>query len=327
MIIKNLNHTQFEDIFSNIIDGKINKDDAKKILLEINDIGFKTPMFVGAMSVLKNRMKKINAPKNAIDVCGTGGDGLKTLNISTAVCFVVAACGVTVAKHGNKAISSKVGSADIFSALKIDILIDENIIEKNLREKKLCFLFAPLFHEALKNLAEIRKEIAQEFNVPTIFNFLGPLLNPANTQKQLIGVSRYDVMLPMLEALQINGLRSVYIVHGKDKMDEISLCDDSFLLKLEDGKICDEEIINPEKLGFKKVSIENLQGFDASYNAQKLTSLLQGEKSAYQEIVVLNAAYVLKLAGFVSDVENGVKMAKNAIDNGSALRVLQNLQQ
>lgn len=325
MNLKNLEHVQFEEIFRDIIDGKINKDDAKKILLEINEIGFKTPMFLGAMSVLKKRMKKIYAPKDAIDVCGTGGDGLETFNISTTVCFVVAACGVTVAKHGNKAISSKSGSADIFSALNIPILSDAKSIEENLREKKLCFLFAPFFHEALKHLAEIRKEIAQEFNVPTIFNFLGPVLNPTNTQRQLIGVSRYDVMMPMLEALKINGSKRVYIVHGKDKMDEITLCDDSFLLRLEDGKIYDEEIINPQNFGFRKVAIQDLQGFDANYNAQKLLALLQGEKSAYLEIVILNSAYALKLAGKVDNIEGGILMARKAIDDGIAMQVLQSL--
>ena len=199
MSFKNFNHGQFEEIFSNIIEQKISSAETKKILLALNDEGFSTQAFLGAVTALKSRMIKISAPENAIDVCGTGGDKLNTLNISTAVCFVVAAAaGVTVAKHGNKAISSQSGSADIFSELGIKISADISEIENNLREKKLCFLFAPFFHQSLKNLAVARKEIVQEFGVPTIFNYLGPLLNPANTSLQLIGTSKKSTMLPML---------------------------------------------------------------------------------------------------------------------------------
>ncbi|HLD77353.1 MAG TPA: anthranilate phosphoribosyltransferase [Rickettsiales bacterium] len=325
MQLKNLDYTSFEQIFADIIDGKIDKISAKKILLEINDIGFQTATFLGAMHVLKKRMKKINAPKNAIDVCGTGGDCLNTLNISTAVCFVVAACGIIVAKHGNKAISSKSGSADIFKELGVEILSDVLAIEKNLREKKLCFLFAPFFHESLKNLVEIRKEIADEFNVPTIFNYLGPLLNPANVKKQFIGTSKKETMLPMLEALKINGSEAVYIVHGFDKMDEITLCDNSYFLKFENNKISEEEIINPQDFGFKKIALDELKGGDAKYNAQKLIDLLACKKSAYRDIVLLNSAFALKLSGVAKDVNSALNMACQAIDGGKARKILQDL--
>ncbi len=324
MGLKNFNSEQFEDLFSNIIDQKIAKSDIKKILLEINDNGYSSHSFLGAMACLKKRMRKINAPQNAVDVCGTGGDGLETLNISTAVCFVVAAADIVVAKHGNKAISSKSGSADIFVELGIKISSEINEIEKNLREKKLCFLFAPFFHESLRNLAEIRKEIAQEFNMPTIFNYLGPLLNPANTALQMIGTSKQQTMLPMIQALKINGSKRVYVVHGFDKMDEITICDKSYLLKLDDGKIS-EEIIDPQDYAIAKTSIEALKGKDPSYNAKKLLQLFLGEKSAYRDIVVLNSAFVLQLANPQISITDAITEVQNLIDSGKAYQVLSQL--
>ena len=315
----NLTSKNYEEIFDQIIDLKIDDSEIKKFLLDLNEKNLPENAFIGAVSALRKRMKKISAPKNAIDVCGTGGDKLNTLNISTAVCFVVAGAGVPVAKHGNKAISSNSGSADIFSELGIKISSEISEIEKNLREKNLCFLFAPFFHEALKNVAEIRKSLA----IPTIFNFLGPLLNPANTSFQLIGTAKKDVMKKMLAAQQ--NAQKIYIVHGFDGMDEISLCADSYLLRLENGKIFDEEIINPQKFGFKKIELEALKGKDPKHNAQKLIALLQGEKSAYRDIVILNSAFALKLANKVATIEEGVELAKSMLDEGKATKILEDL--
>jgi len=315
----NLTSKNYEEIFDQIIDLKIDDLEIKKFLLDLNEKNLPENAFIGAVSALRKRMKKISAPQNAIDVCGTGGDKLNTLNISTAVCFVIAAAGVPVAKHGNKAISSNSGSADIFFELGIKISSEISEIEKNLREKNLCFLFAPFFHEALKNVAEIRKSLA----IPTIFNFLGPLLNPANTSFQLIGTARKDVMKKMLAAQQ--NAQKIYIVHGFDGMDEISLCADSYLLRLENGKIFDEEIINPQKFGFKKIELEALKGKDPKHNAQKLITLLQGEKSAYRDIVILNSAFALKLANKVETIEEGVELAKSILDNGMATKILEDL--
>lgn len=315
--LQTLSPQNFEEIFDQIIENKISDYEIKNFLLALNDANLPANSFIGAVSSLKKRMKKISAPANAIDVCGTGGDKLNTLNISTAVCFVVAASGVPVAKHGNKAISSQSGSADIFSELGVKISSEISEIEKNLREKNLCFLFAPFFHEALKNVALIRRNLG----VPTIFNFLGPLLNPANTPSQLIGVAKKDVMQKMLAAQQ--NAKKIYIVHGQDGMDEISLCADSYLMKFENGKISEEEIINPEKFGFKKVELAALKGADPKHNAQKLIALLEGEKSAYRDIVVLNSAFALQLAGKVVAIEDGIEMAKLMLDGGKAAAVLE----
>jgi anthranilate phosphoribosyltransferase len=201
--------------------------------------------------------------------------------------------------------------------VKISSDIDE--IERNLREKNICFLFAPFFHESLKNLAAIRKSIG----VPTIFNFLGPLINPANTKLQLIGTSRYDVIKKMLSAQK--NVEKIYIVHGFDGMDEITLTDNSYLLRLENGQILPEEIINPEKFGFKKIGLESLIGKDPKYNAEKLCNLLAGEKSAYRDIVVLNSAFAFKLADKVEKIEDGIDLAKSMIDDGTAIQILKKL--
>jgi anthranilate phosphoribosyltransferase len=321
MNLHNLSPQNYEEIFDQIIESKINADSVKSFLVSLNDANLPSNAFLGAVASLKKHMKQISAPQNAIDVCGTGGDKLNTLNISTAVCFVVAAAGIPVAKHGNKAISSKSGSADIFSQLGVKISSDISEIEKNLAEKNLCFLFAPFFHDALKNVAEIRKNLG----VPTIFNFLGPLLNPANTSSQLIGVSRKDVMAKMAAVIAQNQKSKAYIVHGMDGMDEISLCDDSYLLRVENGKIFDEEIINPEKFGFKKVALEALKGGDPKHNAEKLLALLDGEKSAYRDIVILNSAFALKLARKVEEIGEGIELAKSMIDEGLAKNILEKI--
>lgn len=322
MSLTKLSSEEFAEFFSQIIDGKINEDSIKDFLLTLNKDKLPTNAFIGAVSVLKKEMKTLNAPEGAIDLCGTGGDKLGTLNISTATSFVVAGADVVVAKHGNKAISSKSGSADIFAELGIKISSDIAEIEQTLREKKLCFLFAPFFHESLKAVAKVRKKIEG----PTIFNFLGPLLNPAGTKIQLIGTSRRDTMKKIAEVLKSGKVtKKAYIVHGFDGMDEITLTDNSYLLRFEDGKIFEEEIIDPTLLGFRKVKLEDLKGGDPKHNAQKLVALLEGEKGAYHDIVVLNSAFALKLAGKVNEVAEGIEVAKNVIHSGAALKVLENL--
>lgn len=317
----------YETLFNDIIDQKIDAQQTSQILLELNQKPYPKEAFIGATSALKKRMIKINAPSGAIDVCGTGGDKLNTLNVSTAVCFVVAGAGVPVAKHGNKAVSSLSGSADIFSELGIKLSNDPQELEKSLQDNNLCFLFAPFFHQSLKNLAAIRKDFAAKYNAPTIFNFLGPLLNPANTQSQLIGTSRKNTMRNMLDVASNSGDEShrTYIVHGFDGMDEITLCDDSYILRYENGKYYEEEIINPEKFGLDKVSIDEIKGEDIKYNANKLQNLLEGEKSAYRDIVILNAAYAFKVAGKVDTIEKGLELAKHSLDQGLALNTLNSL--
>lgn len=316
--LNNISSEEFEIIFDQILDEKISDDSIKSFLLNLNAHNLPLASFLGSVASLKKRMITIDAPENAIDVCGTGGDQLNTLNISTAVAFVVAGAGVPVAKHGNRAISSLSGSADIFDELGIKFSEEKNEIEKNLREKNLCFLYAPLFHKSLKNLAKIRKSIG----TPTIFNFLGPILNPANTKSQLIGTSRRDTMIKIITTIANQSENRAYVVHGFDGMDEITLTDNSNFISCENGKIFDEEIINPKDFGFELVSPEDLKGKDPKYNAERLVSLLEGEKSAYREIVILNSAFALKLAKKVKRIEEGIDVARSAIDSKRAKNIL-----
>jgi len=321
--IKNLSSLQFEEIFDQIFDEKINQSSIKDFLLDLNHYDLPLNSLIGAVNSLKKRMKKIQAPDNAIDVCGTGGDKLNTLNISTAVAFVLAGAGITVAKHGNKAVSSKSGSADIFQQLKIEIGSDKETIEKQLNENKLCFLYAPLFHSSLRHVSEIRKSI----NQPTIFNFLGPLLNPANTKIQLIGTSKKNTMTKIIDVIAtLRKDNKCYVIHGFDGMDEITLTDNSYLLRFEYGKSIPQEIINPEDYGFRKINIKEIQGSNPEENAQKLLLLLNKEKSAYRDIVVLNSAFAIKLANKVENIDVAIEIAQESIDSGKAMKILTKMQ-
>lgn len=311
----------YEQIFSDIAAGKLSETQIKEFLLGLNESGYTSKMLVGAVKAFRPLCVSISSPKNAIDVCGTGGDKLNTLNISTAVALVVASCGVPVAKHGNKAISSKSGSADVLAELGINIMADKEAIEESLKENNICFMFAPLYHMSFKSIANVRADL----KVPTIFNFLGPLLNPANTELQLIGTSRKETMIPMLEALKEVGSKKVFIVHGNDGMDEITISDNSLIAKLENGKISEVETINPEDYDIPKASLESIKGVDAKYNAGKIISLLDGEISPYRDIVVLNSAFALMVAGKVENVKDGIKLARTAIDGGIAKQNLKKI--
>jgi anthranilate phosphoribosyltransferase len=316
--------SSYRQIFDDIVDGKLSDEKIKEFLLSLNQFGFSSQAFSGAIQSFKSRCTKIIAPKNAIDVCGTGGDKLNTLNISTAVAFVVAGCGIAVAKHGNRAASSKSGSADVLAELGVNIMAEKSEIENSLKQNNLCFMFAPLYHSAFKNIAKIRSELA----VPTIFNFLGPLLNPADAELQLIGTSKQETILPMLMALQEAGSKRVFMVHGLDGMDEATICDNFLLVKLEDGKRSEPEVINPEDFGIRKVAIEQIKGGDAKYNAAKIIALLDGEKSAYLDIVMLNAALALMVAKpEIKNIAEGIEEARAAVASGKAKEVLQKLQQ
>jgi anthranilate phosphoribosyltransferase len=319
--LQNLSSQEYKTIFDDIVDGKLDESRIKEFLLNLNQINFPANAFLGAIQSFRPRCKVVNAPQDTLDVCGTGGDGLNTLNVSTAVSFVVAACGVIVAKHGNKAISSKSGSSDVLVELGVDVLASNADIESSLKQHNLCFMFAPFHHPAFKNIARIRSELG----VPTIFNFLGPLLNPANSKYQLIGTSKKETMLPMLQAMQASGSKKVFIIHGLDGMDEATISDNSIMYKLENGTISDLQTINPEDYGIKKVPRELIKGGTPAYNASKIISLLDGEESAYQHIVLLNSALALMVADKVQNIKSGIELAKKAINEGLVKQVFQQL--
>ena len=315
------NEEQAKTAFTLIADGKIDDEKIKEFLLKINKIGINSTLLCAAAQVFSRRAIKLNAPENTIDVCGAGGDGLNTLNISSAVAFVVAACGIAIAKHGNRSASSAVGSADVFEALDIDINQSKERIEESLFTNNIAFIFAPNYHPALRNIAPLRREL----KVRTIFNFLGPLLNPAQLSSQLVGCSDEKIAPIMLDALNLLGRKRAAIVYGLDGMDEISISTDSIILKMDEKIIYPAQIFNPQNYGIKKVNLNEIKGGDVHYNARKIVDLLRGEKSAFLDIVAINSALALILAKKTDDFKEAILLAGEAIDSGRAFDILQKL--
>ena len=325
--LENIDSNKFTEIFTQILEQKFSDDKIIEILLKINQLQYPVEAMIGAFNALKSKMLKINVSNNllaqTIDLCGTGGDCLNSFNISTATSFVVASCGVTVAKNGNRASSSKSGSADIFEILNIEFSKDEESIISSLENNNLVFLFAPYFHQSLKNIAPIRKLIKQ----PTIFNYLGPLLNPLQVDKQIIGVANASMIEKMSQVIisQKISQKEVYFVNGDDGMDELTLTANSQIVKLINGNI-KKEVFNPTDFGFEKVDMFDLTGGSPEYNAGALIDLLDGKKSPYRNIVVINSALALILAKKANNFQDAIKLVESSIDNGNAKNILTKMQ-
>ncbi len=313
-----LNEADITQVVSDILDGQSTASQTGAFLMGLSQRGETAEEITGAAKVLRARAKVITAPHGSIDCCGTGGDHSNSLNISTAVAFVVAACGVPVAKHGNRAASSKSGAADVLEALNINLNLSPHACEKALSEIGFCFLMAPHHHSSLKPLSALRKELGFR----TIFNLLGPLANPADTKLQLLGVFDRSFVRPMAEALLSLGSRHALVVHGSDGMDEITLSGETYYAHLEDGKI-NEGVLKPTDFGLDPITAEDIRGGDASYNAIALVGLLEGEDTAYRRIVLANASAALLVAGKSAEIHSGVKQAADAIDEGKALRLFE----
>ncbi|MDA0902179.1 MAG: anthranilate phosphoribosyltransferase [Proteobacteria bacterium] len=318
---------QAYEAFQLIADGQIGDiEQIKEFLLAINERGVDVRLLSMAAKVLNERSIKLKAPDNAIDVCGTGGDKLNSLNVSTAVSFVVAAAGVVVAKHGNKAVSSASGSADIFSELGIDINQDKQQVEASLIENNIAFIFAPLYHPALKRVGQARKELG----VKTIFNYLGPLLNPAQTNYQLIGCADQKIAQIMLETAASLNKKKCWVVHGLDGMDEISITNNSVIYKMDEEVIYDCELFDQTKYIQNSFTIDDIRGKDPKYNAAKLVELLNGKKDskqleAYHDIVLLNAAAALLIANKFDNFTDAFNSAKEVIASKKALNLLKKI--
>ncbi|HEV7959947.1 MAG TPA: anthranilate phosphoribosyltransferase [Rhizomicrobium sp.] len=308
-----LTEDQAARVFGQLLSGRASEDEIQAFLIALSARKPTTAEFVGAVMALKAQMRGIAAPPMAIDLCGTGGDGLGTLNISTAVSFVVAGAGVPVAKHGNRSMSSKSGAADILEALGVKIDLVPEAAERTLREIGIVFLFAQTHHPAMRHVAKARQAIGKR----TIFNLLGPLANPAGVKRQLVGVFAKEWLEPYAEALRALGCERAMVVHGRDGLDELTTTDITYAAILEDGAITQTEIA-PEDAGLKRSSLEALKGGGAAENAQALRVLLQGEKSAYRDIVVLNAAAALMVAGRANDIMAGAALAQELLDSGAA---------
>lgn len=274
----------------------------------------------GAATAMRAAMCKITAPAGAMDLCGTGGDGLGTLNISTAVSFILASQGVPVAKHGNRKMTSKAGATDVLEALGVKIDIPAAAAERCLNEIHLCFLSAQSYHPAMRYVTPVRKALGFR----TIFNVLGPLSNPAGVKRQLLGVFADSWLKDAAEALQLLGTEKAWIAHGADGLDEISLSEATHLAILDQGAIR-YATITPEDAGLSRAPLTAILGGGAEENAAALRKLLAGEKNAYRDIVLLNAAAALIVADKAADLTSGVQCAAAAVDSGAAAQVLDKL--
>lgn len=307
-------------VFQILMSGGATPAQIASILVALRVKGETVDEITGGAITLRTKAGKITAPDNALDTCGTGGDGANTLNISTAVAIVVAAAGVPVAKHGNRAVSSKSGSADVLQQLGVNIDADTNLLEKSLNEANICFMMAPKFHMAMRHVAPVR----QELGLRTIFNLLGPLANPASTKYQLLGVFDEKWVEPMANVLKELGTKGAWVVHGASGLDEISTTGFSHVASLRNGTIKEFEI-HPEAFGLKVAEIEDIYGGDAAFNAQAIRELLQGKKDAYYDIVLLNSAACLLIAEKVDSIEKGLELAEQAVSSGQARMTLDNL--
>jgi anthranilate phosphoribosyltransferase len=302
------------EAFAAILDGKAAAEDIQHFLTVMSDRDETSIEIAAAVREMRKRMIAIEAPAGAIDVCGTGGDGSHSLNISTAVAIVVAACEVPVAKHGNRAASSKAGAADTLEALGLNLDRASETAEATLADLGICFLFAQKHHPALGALAPIRKAIGRR----TIFNLTGPAANPARVKRQLIGVARPDFLPVYAGALELLGYDDAMLVAGDEPLDELSISGPSSVIRL--GQAV--ERITPETAGLHRHPVEALKGGDAAYNAAALTRLLDGEIGAYRDAVLFNAAAALMVAGHADDWQSSVEEAAEAIDKGLAKALL-----
>jgi anthranilate phosphoribosyltransferase len=275
----------------------------------------------GGARALRAKMLRVRAPEGAIDIVGTGGDHHGTYNVSSCSALVVAGAGVPVAKHGNRAFTSKSGAADVLDALGINLDLPIETLERALAEAKVCFLMAPRHHSAMRNVAGPRVELAPS---RTIFNLLGPLSNPAAVKRQLVGVFDRRWLRPVAEALSQLGLERALVVHGQDGMDELTTTTKSWAASLDDGKVSEIEI-TPEDIGVERASLADLKGGDPAYNAAAIHKVLAGEKNAFRDIVVLNSAAAIMVAGKARDLKEGAALAVAAIDSGKAKAALETL--
>lgn len=306
-----------ETFMNQLMAGDISPVQTAGLLAAMTVRGESVSEIVGFARAMRANSRRLSAPGQVVDTCGTGGDGANTFNISTAAAIVTAAGGVPVAKHGNRAVSSKSGSADVLSALGARIDLGEEEAEACLEAVKLCFLFAQTFHPAMKHAAEPRKQLGFR----TIFNILGPLTNPAGAKRQVLGVFREDLVETVADALSQLGTEHALVVHGHPGIDEISISGPTKVAEVQNGSVR-VYTLSPEDVGLPCSPISAVSGGDAVENAQVIRDILSGSTGPKRDIVVLNAGAALYVGGAVDSIADGVKRAQALIDNGEALREL-----
>lgn len=316
-----LSEAEMIEVTNEIMTGAASPAQIASFITALRMKGETVPEITGAARVMREKATKVNAfGESVIDTCGTGGDESMTFNISTAAAFVAAGCGLTVAKHGNRSISSRSGSADVLRALGVNIEAEVSKVEECLREAGIGFLFAPMLHGAMKYAAPVRREIG----IRTIFNILGPLTNPAGAKRQVVGV--YEAVLTDIIAQVLNNLGSVraFVVRGEDGLDEITLTRETRVTELYEGSIRTYHI-KPEDYGFERCSPDELKGGDPDLNAQIILGVLSGKKGPSRDVVILNSAAAIVAGGKAPSMEEGIAIAHGSIDSGEALRRLEML--
>ena len=315
-----LNETQSQQAFDIIMSGNASPSQIGGFLMAMRVRGETVAEITGAARAMRNKVTKISAPEGAIDTVGTGGDSSGTFNISTASSFVVSAAGVPVAKHGNRALSSKTGAADVLSHVGVNLDCEMSLVQKAMDDLGICFLMAPRHHSAMRHVATSRVELGTR----TIFNLLGPLANPALVKRQLVGVFSKNWVEPIAHVLKSLGSHRAWVVHGSDGLDEITTTGSTKIASLEKNTITTFNI-HPSEAGLTLAKPEELRGGCPEENAKALLELLDGKKTAYRDIVILNSAASLIIAGHIEALADGVKIAGEMIDSGKAKAKLNQL--
>jgi len=306
--------------FDTMMSGEATPSQMGGLLMALRVRGETVDEITGAVTVMREKMLRVAAPAGAIDVVGTGGDASGSYNISTCAAFIVAGAGVPVAKHGNRALSSRSGAADVLGALGVNIELPADGVARCIREAGIGFMFAPAHHPAMKNVGPTRVELGTR----TIFNLLGPLSNPAGVKRQMVGVFSRQWVEPIAQVLKNLGSEHVWVVHGSDGLDEITTSGPTYVAALENGAVRAFEI-TPEDVGLPRVKPEALRGGDASHNAQALADVLKGKKGAFRDVALLNAAAGLIVAGRAKDLKQAIALAEKSVDSGEAESRLQRL--
>jgi anthranilate phosphoribosyltransferase len=324
IIIQNisLSESEMAECMTEIMEGRATDAQIGAFLTALRIKGETIEEITAAARIMREKATKINAPEGVIDTCGTGGDMSGTFNISTTTAIVVAASGVPVAKHGNRSVSSQSGSADVLEALGVNIELHPEKVEKCLFETNFGFLFAPLFHPAMKFAIGPRREIG----VRTIFNILGPLTNPANAKRQILGVFADKLTGPLATVLGNLGAVDAMVVHGEDGLDEITVCDGTRVSRYKDGRV-ETYYITPEDFGFQRADCNDLAGGSKKENAEITISILNGQKGPKRDIVVMNSAAAIVVAGLARDFKVAKEIAEDTIDSKKALQKLKEIKE
>ncbi len=315
-----LTREEAETAFGALFDGEATPSQIGGLLMALRTRGETVGEYAAAAAVMRAKCNAVTAPAGAMDIVGTGGDGKGTLNISTATAFVVAGAGVTVAKHGNRNLSSKSGAADALTEMGVDVMVGPDVVEKALADVGIGFMMAPMHHHAIKHVMPTRAELGTR----TIFNILGPLTNPAGVKRQLTGAFSPALLMPMAETLAELGSEAAWIVHGSDGTDEITITGVTHAAVLDAEMVTSREI-HPEEAGLPVHPFEAIMGGEPAENAAAFRALLAGEASAYRDAVCLNAAAALLIAGKANHLKEGAEMAAASIDSGAAKAKIEGL--